>query len=93
MPLFAIVCRDKPGALETRLAVRPTHLDYLKEAQHLKLAGPLLDDAGDPMGSILIVEAEDKAAAKAWADNDPYALAGVFESVQIDAWRVVIGAV
>jgi uncharacterized protein YciI len=93
MPLFAIVCRDKPGALETRLATRPAHLDYLKEARHLKLAGPLLDDAGDPAGSILIVEADDKAAVQAWADNDPYTLAGIFESVQINAWRVVIGSV
>jgi uncharacterized protein YciI len=93
MPLFAITCRDKPGALETRLATRPTHLDYLKAAEHLKLAGPLLGDDGNPIGSILIVEAENKAAAKAWADNDPYTLAGIFERVEIDAWRVVIGSV
>ncbi len=44
MPFYAIVCKDKPGLLETRLATRPTHLDYLKDATNLKLAGPLLDD-------------------------------------------------
>jgi uncharacterized protein YciI len=26
MPLYAIVCRDKPGLLETRLATRPTFI-------------------------------------------------------------------
>lgn len=92
MPFYAIVCKDKPGLLETRLATRPTHLDYLKDAANLKLAGPLLDDEGNPNGSILIVEAEDKAAVQAWADNDPYTLAGVFESVEIHPWRVVIGS-
>lgn len=92
MPLYAIVCKDKPGLLETRLATRPTHLDYLKDAPNLKLAGPLLDDEGNPNGSILILEADDKAAVRTWADNDPYTLAGVFESVEIHPWRVVIGS-
>jgi uncharacterized protein YciI len=93
MPLYAIVCRDKPGLLETRLATRPVHLEYLNAAGNLKLAGPLLGDDGNPNGSLLIVEADDKAAVQAWADNDPYTLAGVFESVEISAWRVVIGSV
>jgi uncharacterized protein YciI len=92
MPFYAIVCKDKPGLLETRLATRPVHLDYLKSAANLKLAGPLLDDDGNPNGSILIVEAEDKATVQTWADNDPYTLAGVFESVEIHPWRVVIGS-
>ena len=62
MPLFAITCRDKPDALETRLATRPVHLDYLKGSTGLKLAGALLGDDGNPVGSLLIVEAEDPAS-------------------------------
>ena len=42
MPLYAIVCKDKPGALETRLAVRPKHLEYLAQSTNLKLAGALM---------------------------------------------------
>jgi len=91
MPLFAIVCRDKPGALDTRLATRATHLDYLAQSKILKLAGALLDDDGKPVGSILIVEAQDKAAAQAQADNDPYTAADIFESVEIHAWRLAVG--
>ena len=93
MPLFAIVCKDKPGTLETRLATRPRHLDYLAESKILKLAGALLDDDGKPVGSILIVEADDKAAAQAQADNDPYTAADIFESVEIHAWRLAVGSV
>ena len=92
MPLYAIVCKDKPGALETRLATRPTHLDYLNNSQNLKLAGALLDDDGNPIGSIIVVEAQDKAAAQAQADNDPFTSAGVFESVEVHAWRLAIGS-
>jgi len=91
MPLFAISCKDKPGALETRLATRPVHLDYLKESKILKLAGALLGEDGNPIGSLLIVEAEDIAAAQAQADNDPFTKAGVFESVEIRPWRLAIG--
>jgi uncharacterized protein YciI len=93
MPLYAITCKDKPCALETRLATRPQHLAYLAESKILKLAGALLDDDGNPVGSILIVETDDKAAAQAQADNDPYTAAGVFESVEIHAWRLAVGSV
>jgi len=93
MPLFAITCKDKLGALETRLATRPVHLDYLKASTGLKLAGALLGDDGNPVGSLLIVEADDLAAAQAQADNDPFTVAGVFESVEVRAWRVAIGEV
>jgi len=91
VPLFAITCKDKPDALETRLATRPAHLDYLKGSTGLKLAGALLGDDGNPVGSLLIVEAEDLAAAQAQADNDPFTTAGVFESVEVRPWRLAIG--
>ena len=91
MPLFAISCKDKPGALETRLAIRPVHLDYLRESKILKLAGALLGEDGNPIGSLLIVEADDIAAAQAQADNDPFTKAGVFESVEVRPWRLAIG--
>lgn len=91
MALFAITCKDKPGALEARLATRPVHLDYLKGSKILKLAGALLGEDGNPIGSLLIVEAEDLAAAQAQADNDPYVAAGVFESVEVRPWRLAVG--
>jgi uncharacterized protein YciI len=31
------------------------------------------------------------AAAQSWADNDPYAKAGLFESVELIPWKRVIG--
>jgi uncharacterized protein YciI len=91
MPLFAIACQDKPGALDTRLAIRPAHLDYLKGSPGLKLAGALLGEDGNPIGSLLIVEADNLAAAQAQADNDPFTAAGVFESVEVRPWRLAIG--
>lgn len=88
--LFALICKDRPGQLETRLATRPAHLDYiagLNEAGRIRLAGPFLDDDGKPCGSLLIVEAADRAAAQKLAADDPYAKAGLFASVEINAWN------
>lgn len=90
MPLFAVICRDKPGHLQTRLETREKHLAYVGEQKGWLLAGPFVED-GAPVGSLLIVEAEDMAAAKDWAANDPYNLAGLFASVEVIEWKKVIG--
>lgn len=42
-------------------------------------------------GSLLIMEAESRAEVEAWAAADPYAKAGLFQSVEIRAWKRVIG--
>ena len=88
---IAIICTDKPGALQIRLDTRSEHLAYLEQTGVVEQAGPFLNEAGDMCGSLLILEVADLAAAQAWADNDPYAKAGLFESVSIQAWKRVIG--
>ncbi|MBD8892028.1 YciI-like protein [Roseibium litorale] len=86
--LFAFLCTDKPGALQLRLDNRPAHIEFLKGlGDSLKAAGPFLDDDGNMAGSLVIVDAADKAAAQAIADRDPYAKAGLFASVEIRAWN------
>ena len=86
----ALICIDKPNALEIRLANRAAHLDYLKETGVVEMAGPFLD--GEAMvGSLLVLEVETLEQAQAWAANDPYAKAGLFASVDIRAWKKVIG--
>lgn len=85
----AVICRDKAGALETRMANRPDHLAYL-EASKVLFAGPFIENGG-PVGSLVVIEVDDIAAAEAWAAADPYAKAGLFESVEVREWRKVIG--
>ena len=53
-------------------------------------AGPLLDEAGEMAGSLVILDVTDMSAAQDWAANDPYAKAGLFESVELMAWKKVI---
>jgi len=91
VPTFAIHCIDKPLQRELRAATRPEHLVYLETALHrILVAGPLLDDDGLPIGSMLLVKFPDRKAAVAFAAADPYALAGLFASVAVTAWRQVL---
>jgi len=87
--LFAILCQDKPGHLQLRQDTRPKHLAYLGELNGkdaLKFAGPFLGDDGKSNGSLVMVEADDRAAAEKIAAADPYAKAGLFANVEIRAW-------
>jgi hypothetical protein len=88
---FAILNHDKPGSVDLRMKTRETHLAYLRGVgSRLMTAGPILaEDGQTPIGSLLIVDAEDMAAARKFADDDPYARAGLFSSSVIWPWRLV----
>ncbi|WP_448097164.1 YciI family protein [Luteibacter yeojuensis] len=96
---YAIVALDHPNSLEKRLAARPAHiarLNALKDEGRLKLAGPFpAIDAEDPgeagfAGSMIVAEFSDLAAAKHWADADPYVEAGVYRDVTVRPFRAVL---
>jgi uncharacterized protein len=89
--LFALICTDHPNTIDLRMQIRPAHLSFLdKLGSNLKAAGPFVDDDGKPTGSLVIINADDLAAAKAIAAQDPYALAGLFSSVEIKPWKWLI---
>jgi uncharacterized protein YciI len=88
--LFAISAIDKPDSFGLRAATRETHVGYLDSiVAQMLVAGPVLNADGQSIGSLLIVEAENQAAAEAFAAADPYAKAGLFASVTIRPYRLV----
>ncbi len=87
--MFVVICTDKPGALETRKANREAHLAYVAETAVFQ-GGPFLDAEGDMCGSLVILDVETRAEAETWAENDPYAKAGLFQDVRIEKWKKVI---
>lgn len=94
MPLYAVICIDHKGSLELRQKTREEHLAHCRAGSTpVKVAGALLDENGQPEGSLLILECEGIAAAEAFAAADPYARAGLFASVSVKPWRVVIGEI
>ncbi|HLS84159.1 MAG TPA: YciI family protein [Arenimonas sp.] len=96
---YLILGHDRENSLATRLAVRPAHLarlEALRDAGRLKLAGPLPAlDTGDPgpagfTGSLIVAEFPSLEEARAWADADPYAAAGVYARIEVRPFRPVL---
>jgi len=92
MPHFLVQYWDKPGSGEIRAPNRDAHVAYRRGlGSALVLAGPLFQDFdGAPaVGTVVILEAPDKAAATATAKEDPYYKAGVFKDMQVYAHRIL----
>ena len=93
---YAIMAEDVPNSLEKRLNARSDHLARLAELQNqgrLLLAGPFpAIDSLDPgaagfTGSLIVAEFGDLAAAKDWADADPFVIADVYANVTVKPFR------
>ena len=92
MALFCFYCRDG----ENNDKLRAVHLEAQREwmAQHdenYRAAGPLTNSKGEFVGSLLIIEAEDEAAARATVNDDPYLTGGVWQSIRVDKFEPVKG--
>ena len=88
---YALICLDKPNALQTRVENRAAHLAHIQASGVVEQAGPFIDSAGQMCGSLVVLKVASKAEADAWAAADPYAKAGLFQSVMIQEWKKVIG--
>ncbi|MFT6373267.1 MAG: hypothetical protein ACJAZT_002027 [Gammaproteobacteria bacterium] len=74
------------------MAARPAHVERLidlKNQGRLIIAGPNPTiDSSDPgeagfSGSIIIAEFSSLSEAETWANQDPYVLTGVYDSVNV----------
>ena len=91
--LFVVTAFDRPGAGQLRAERRPAHLAYLEgKASQIRAGGALLGPDDQPIGSLLIIEAADQAAAEALVTGDPFRRDGVFERVEVRPWRAVLGS-
>lgn len=87
----ALICIDKAEHLHVRTENRSAHLKHIEDSGVVEMAGPFLDGNGQMCGSLVVLDVAGLDEAKAWADADPYAKAGLFASVDIREWKKVIG--
>ncbi len=97
--LYMINATDVANSLDNRLAARPAHLarlQHLKDEGRLVLAGPFPSiDANDPgpagfTGSLIVAEFDSLKEAKAWANDDPYIHANVYDNVDVKPFKMVL---
>lgn len=97
MAEFLVIARDFPApeGPSRRLEHQPAHRQGLKSLQehgNLLLAGPLTDDAGVTIGSMMVIAFETRKELDAWAQSEPYVAGRVWETVEVTRMRVTIPA-
>ena len=86
--LFVVTAIDKENSLPLRMATREAHFTYARETGVIKLGGPFLGPKDEMAGSLIVFEAVDLAAAKAWHAGDPYVKAGLFAHSEVRPWKM-----
>lgn len=85
---FAIIAFDRPNSAELRARLRQEHVDYLCARKDVMLAGgAMLDEAGLPVGGLIIIDTEDRRVAETFAATDPFRTGGLFADVNVVPWR------
>lgn len=80
---------DKPGHQAQRQALRPAHLEFLRDNAHRLLAcgAKLAEEGTDLGGGVYIITADDEADARAFIEADPFHRGDLFAEVRITRWR------
>ncbi|SDD91021.1 hypothetical protein SAMN05216464_10316 [Mucilaginibacter pineti] len=82
---------SNPDALQHRMDVRPHHLDNLKALKangNYILGGAVLNDEGNMIGSVMIMQFETDEELEAWKAGEPYITQKVWESVDVKPYKV-----
>jgi hypothetical protein len=87
--LYILYQQDAPDVGAIRARVKQAHLDYLEQHRDILVLGGamLADDGIARIGSVLIINVPNRAAAEAFSAAEPLRSAGVFKSVQITRMR------
>lgn len=90
---FLCYHRDRPGSLPLRQELVEAHWSYMDGYEKELIArGPTFDrDAETLTGSVHIVDLPDRAAARAFAFDEPNYQAGAFRDVMVRRWRNALG--
>jgi uncharacterized protein YciI len=94
---FLVTAKDgtDDDAVERRKRVRPTHLEAiapLVEDGHVLVGGAILNDDGDMIGSMLLVEFPDRSGVDAWLERDPYVTGDVWRDIDVRPFRAAVGS-
>ena len=87
---WLMTCRHRPDGADLRERHREAHRHHVATgggglARVLIGSALTADDGETPIGNFGVLDAPTREAAQAFAENDPYARAGLVESIEIVA--------
>eukprot|EP00181_Compsopogon_caeruleus_P002653 CAMPEP_0184680386 /NCGR_PEP_ID=MMETSP0312-20130426/3259_1 /TAXON_ID=31354 /ORGANISM="Compsopogon coeruleus, Strain SAG 36.94" /LENGTH=206 /DNA_ID=CAMNT_0027130449 /DNA_START=60 /DNA_END=680 /DNA_ORIENTATION=+ len=83
--LYVVYNLDNEGMSEVRAANRAAHLAWWNASGREGIVGPLLDEDGNSIGSLLVFEREGVGMeeVKSWSLTDPYNQAELFQESEV----------
>ena len=89
---YLVIGHDHPGATgkQRRAAARDAHLAQLTKATSARpvFGAAVLDDGGEMVGSMLVMDAESREALQTWLDEEPYVVGEVWREVTVQPCQV-----
>ena len=88
---FIVRAYDGEGKQAKGLEVRQRHFEGIERIRkHVLCAGAIRDEAGNMIGSMLVMEFENRAALDEYLAHEPYAQEHVWEKIEIELMTVAI---
>lgn len=85
---FVVIGKDGADkkATERRMSVRQAHLelgDRMEQSGNRWYGAALLDDDGNMIGSMAVMDFPSRKELQDWLDSEPYATGGVWKSIEV----------
>ena len=91
MMQFIVRAYDGKGKLPKRMEVRPRHFENMERMKgHVACAGGILDEEGKMIGSLLVMEFENREQLDEYLASEPYVVEHVWERIEVERMNVVI---
>jgi uncharacterized protein len=94
---FLVMAKDgaDEAASERRQRTRPRHLESIQplvDSGNVLVGGAILNEAGQMIGSMLLVDFPGRTDVDAWLAADPYVTGGVWQEIEVTPFRTAVGA-
>jgi uncharacterized protein len=90
---YLLIARDggDDEAINRRMAARSQHIalgDQMVASGNMLYGGALLNDAGQMIGSVLVLDFPSREDLDAWLKIEPYVLGDVWREIDVQPFRV-----
>jgi len=79
------------AARDRRMATRPTHFvraRELKASGNFITGGAILNDEGEMIGSMMVMQFDTEQALREWMDTEPYITGNVWQKIEVRPFKV-----
>ena len=90
--IYCFVCKDGPEGARLRKELLDVHLEHIAKVEsRIPVGGPVAGPDGKYCASIIMIDAESEQDAWSLFNEDPYAKAKIWQSIEVLPFKAVVG--